>query len=93
MFKKIYNLFPDTIFRYKLENYEKINKELLSYILDLQKKDSIGNNRSNRGGWHSPNFDLVNAGPPINFINNFKDFMFKDCGLWFMFNLHSSNYT
>ena len=73
--KKIYNLFPDTIFRYKLENYEKINKELLDYILDLQKKDSIGNNRSNRGGWHSPNFDLVNAGPPINFINNFKDFL------------------
>ena len=67
--KKIYNLFPDTIFRYKLENYEQINKELLNYILDLQKKDSIGNNRSNRGGWHSPNFDLVNAGPPINFIN------------------------
>ena len=55
--KKIYNLFPDTIFQYKLENYEKINKELLDYILDLQKKDSIGNNRSNRGGWHSPNFD------------------------------------
>jgi uncharacterized protein (TIGR02466 family) len=71
----IYELFPDPIFHYKLENYKKINKELLNYILELQKKDKKGNNRSNKGGWHSPNFDLVNPGPPINFINNFKDFL------------------
>tara|TARA_Y100000590_G_scaffold406852_1_gene496539 strand:- start:854 stop:1459 length:606 start_codon:yes stop_codon:yes gene_type:complete len=73
--EKVYNLFPDPIFKCKLENYKEINKELSSYILDLQKKDSMGNTRSNRGGWHSPNFDLVNQGPPINFINNFKDFL------------------
>ena len=71
----IYELFPDPIFHYKLENYKKINKELLNYILELQKKDKKGNNRSNKGGWHSPNFDLVNPGPPINFINSFKDFL------------------
>jgi uncharacterized protein (TIGR02466 family) len=34
-----------------------------------------GLTRSNRGGWHSPNFDLVNPGPPIDFINSFKDFL------------------
>ena len=58
-----------------MENYKQINKELLNYILELQKKDKKGNNRSNRGGWHSPNFDIVNPGPPINFINSFKDFL------------------
>ena len=73
--KKVYNLFPDTIFKYKLENYQQINKDLLNYILELKKKDIHGNNRSNIGGWHSPNFDLVNQGPPINFINSFKDFL------------------
>ena len=73
--RNVYELFPDPIFHYKLENYKKINKELLNYILELQKKDKKGNNRSNRGGWHSPNFDLVNSGPPINFINSFKDFL------------------
>ena len=73
--RNVYELFPDPIFHYKLENYKQINKELLNYILELQKKDKKGNNRSNRGGWHSPNFDLVNPGPPINFINSFKDFL------------------
>ena len=73
--REVYELFPDPIFHYKLENYKQINKELLNYILELQKKDKKGNNRSNRGGWHSPNFDLVNPGPPINFINSFKDFL------------------
>ena len=73
--RNVYELFPDPIFHYKLENYKQINKELLNYILELQKKDKKGNNRSNKGGWHSPNFDLVNPGPPINFINSCKDFL------------------
>ena len=73
--KKIYNLFPVPIFHYKLENYKEINEELINYILKLKKKDKIGNNRSNIGGWHSPNFDLVKEETPINFINKFKDFL------------------
>ena len=73
--KKIYNLFPVPIFQYKIKNYQEINQELLNYILELQKINKIGNTHSNRGGWHSPNFDLVNEGPPINFINKFKDFL------------------
>ena len=73
--RKVYDLFPVPIFHYKIKNFKEINQELLNYILELQKKDKIGNNRSNRGGWHSPNFDLVNEGPPINFINEFKDFL------------------
>ena len=73
--RNVYELFPDPIFHCKLENYKQINKELLNYILELQKKDKKGNNRSNRGGWHSPNFDIVNPGPPIDFINSFKVFL------------------
>ena len=72
---KVYKLFPTPVFHYKLENYEEINKELKKYILDLKKNDKAGQLKSNKGGWHSPNFDLVNEGPPINFINKFKDFL------------------
>ena len=40
---KIHNLFPVPVFHYKLENYQETNQELLNYILELQKKDKIGN--------------------------------------------------
>ena len=72
---KIRNLFPVPIFHYKLENYQETNQELLNYILELQKKDKTGNTHSNRGGWHSQNFDIVNEGPPINFINKIKNYL------------------
>ena len=73
--KNVYELFPDPIFHYKLENYKQINKELLNYILELQKNDKTGNTHSNKGGWHSQNFDIVNQGPPINFLNKIKDYL------------------
>jgi uncharacterized protein (TIGR02466 family) len=72
---KVRNLFPVPIFHYKLENYKETNKELLNYILELQKNDKIGNTHSNIGGWHSQNFDIVNQGPPINFLNKIKDYL------------------
>ena len=72
---KIHNLFPVPVFHYKLENYQETNQELLNYILELQKKDKIGNSHSNKGGWHSPNFDIVNEGPPVKFINKIKDYL------------------
>ena len=72
---KVRNLFSVPIFHYKLENFNETNKELLNYILELQKNDKIGNTHSNRGGWHSKNFDIVNQGPPINFLNKIKDYL------------------
>ena len=72
---KVRNLFPVPIFHYKLENYKETNKELLNYILELQKNDKTGNAHSNKGGWHSQNFDIVNQGSPINFLNKIKDYL------------------
>ena len=72
---KVRNLFSVPIFQYKLENYKETNKELLNYILELQKNDKTGNTHSNIGGWHSQNFDIVNQGPPINFLNKIKDYL------------------
>ena len=73
--KKIYSLFSVPIFHYKVENYKEINEELINYIFKLKKKDKIGNNRSNIGGWHSPNFELLEEERPIHFIIKFKDFL------------------
>ena len=73
---KVYKLFPTPVFHYKLENYEEINKELKKYILDLKKKDKTGQLKSNRGGWHSPFFDLKNE-TPMKFFNKMKNFLEK----------------
>ena len=83
---KIHNLFPVPVFHYKLENYQETNQELLNYILELQKKDKIGNSHSNKGGWHSPNFDIVNEGPAIKFINKIKDYLKHIKRIFFVYN-------
>ena len=51
--------FPEPIFKYKFENYEDFNKDLKAYIYELQKESSLGQIKSNRGGWHSKNFRLT----------------------------------
>ena len=73
---KVYKLFPTPVFHYRLENYEELNKELEKYILDLKKKDKTGQLKSNRGGWHSPFFDLKNE-TPMKFFNKMKNFLEK----------------
>ena len=57
--KKIFEYFPHPVFKYKVENYEEQNKELEKYIYELNKKDSVGQKKSNINGWHSPFFDLT----------------------------------
>ena len=56
---QILKLFPEPIFKYKFRDYEKFNKELSKYIYSLQSKDQQGLKRSNKGGWHSENFQLT----------------------------------
>ena len=56
---QILKLFPEPIFKYKFKDYEKFNKELSNYIYSLQSKDREGLKRSNKGGWHSENFQLT----------------------------------
>ena len=56
--KKIFKFFPQPIFHYKVENFEKHNENLSKYIYDLYKDDKDGLIRSNQGGWHSKPFDL-----------------------------------
>ena len=55
---EILKFFPEPVFKYKFENFQNFNKELESYIYKLHDNDAAGINRSNRGGWHSKNFEL-----------------------------------
>ena len=73
---KVYKLFPTPVFHYKLKNYQELNKELKKYILDLKKKNKTGQLKSNKGGWHSPFFDLKNK-IPMKFFNTIKNFLEK----------------
>ena len=55
---EILKLFPESIFKYKFKKFKEFNPELSKYIYKLNKEDSVGINRSNKGGWHSKDFDL-----------------------------------
>lgn len=54
----VYRLFPEPVFKYKLENFKNLNEELSKYIYSLRDKDTEGLKRSNKGGWHSNFFKL-----------------------------------
>ncbi len=69
--KQILKLFPQPVFKYRVENFEKINLELLKYIYNLQKNDSLGVKKSNINGWHSKPFDLSDQNNiPNKFFSN-----------------------
>ena len=64
--------FSTPIWAAKVKDYEKINDEMLAYILNLQKKDPIGVVKSNFKGWHSKDFNMKDLAP-INFVSAIKN--------------------
>ena len=65
--KETLNLFPQPVFKYKVNNFKEYNKKLSEYIYNLNKEDKAGVQRSNRGGWHSNSFKLkeLECQPPL----------------------------
>ena len=55
--------FSTPIWTSKIDDYEKINKEMFNYIIELQKKDPQGIVKSNFKGWHSKDFDIKQEQP------------------------------
>ena len=41
------------MFKYKVNEFETLNEELLKFIYNLKEKDNIGLKKSNINGWHS----------------------------------------
>ena len=56
----VYRLFSEPVFKYKLNNFENLNKGLSKYIYKLKDEDNEGLKKSNKGGWHSKPFKLGN---------------------------------
>ena len=81
---QILKLFPQPVFKYQVDSYETINKELLDYIYDLYENDKTGVKKSNINGWHSRSFDMKDSGNiPNKFyshINNCIKDVFKNYG-------------
>jgi len=64
--------FSTPIWASKIDNYEKVNEEMFSYINELQIKDPQGVIKSNFKGWHSKDFDM-NDEQPKKFIEAIKN--------------------
>ena len=78
----ILKLFPQPIFKYQVDNYKKINEELLKHIYDLHDDDNVGVKKSNINGWHSKPFDLKDNIPNkfYSHINNYIKDVFNKYG-------------
>ena len=55
---EIIKIFPEPVLKYKLDDFKSLNEKLTEYIYTLRKNDQDGVNKSNKGGWHSQNFNL-----------------------------------
>ena len=64
--------FSTPIWASKIDNYEKINQEMLKYIIDLQNDNPDGVLKSNFKGWHSKDFNMKDE-QPINFVKSIKN--------------------
>ena len=78
----ILKLFPQPIFKYQVDNYKKINEDLLKHIYDLHNNDNVGVKKSNINGWHSKPFDLKDNIPNkfYSHLNNYIKDVFNKYG-------------
>ena len=52
------NLFPSPLHIFDIDEFDKLQDDLIDQIYKLKKQDSNGHIISNRGGWQSKGFDL-----------------------------------
>ena len=69
-------IFPIPIHQFDVNGFSEIQNELIDYAYDLKKKDPKGVSISNRGGWQSEGFEIINEDDVlqlflINCLSNF----------------------
>ena len=70
----ILKLFSHPVFKYKVNEFETLNEELLKFIYNLKEKDNVGLKKSNINGWHSESFDLNDLkGKPNKFLSHITE--------------------
>ena len=66
-------IFPHHIYKFKVSNYENLNKKLISEIYDLREDNKLGIKRSNKGGWHSKSYFIhQDCNVPTELLNMSK---------------------
>ena len=74
---KTVNLFPVPVHQFDVNGFSEIKDKLIDYAYDCKKKDSKGVSISNRGGWQSEGFEIINEDDIlklflINCLSNFQ---------------------
>ena len=69
-------IFPTPTHQFDVNGFSEIQDELIDYAYDYKKKDPIGVSLSNRGGWQSEGFNIINEDDVlqlflINCLSNF----------------------
>ena len=69
-------IFPTPIHQFDVNGFSEIKDELIDYAYDYKKKDPKGVSLSNRGGWQSEGFEIINEDDVlqlflINCLSNF----------------------
>lgn len=71
-----HKVFPVPIFEFELENSKELNLELENYIYALKESDNNGLQISNKGGWHSPYFEISKNKILIQFLEKIRNYLF-----------------
>ena len=53
-------IFPVPVHQFDVNGFSEIQDELIDYVYKMREKDPIGNTISNRSGWQSSPFEIVN---------------------------------
>ena len=53
-------IFPVPIHQFDVNGFSEIQDELINYVYKIREKDPVGNTISNRNGWQSSPFNLIN---------------------------------
>ena len=55
---KLNLVFSTPIWTSKVDDHQNVNLKMLEYVKNIEKNDSVGIHKSNKMGWHSPDFNL-----------------------------------
>ena len=61
-------IFPIPIHQFDVNGFSEIKDELIDYAYDYKKKDPKGVSLSNRGGWQSEGFEIINEDDVLQLI-------------------------
>ena len=70
------NLFPSPLHIFDIDEFDKLQDDLIDQIYKLKKQDSNGHIISNRGGWQSKGFDVNDENDKLHqfIVNCFSQF-------------------